>query len=408
MFFSPNIYLFILAFFYASILLIVPIIIFDKFGKSVAISRNKILLVFFLAFFIRFFPVVFFPFASGYDISSFLWAAQRVLDGKDIYWGLPVRHHFAFMPTFAILTAWFLNLSLLTKIPTVIFMKLLVIIFDSLIAVLISLISKNLRNGLLYATSLIPVMVGAYFGQFDPIPLFFSVLGLYLFFSNKPFLSMLNLGIGTTFKPWPAVFALPLLFSNKGRRRKRTMLIFFALPLGLVILIYKIIIPSGNLFTMIGAIALYESVIGWWGPSILFQKLSDFLGIRKIVTIPSFISKILTISIIFYICYICKNLRNKNVFLVAKLIILAVYIFSFGFAIQYLLWIFPFALITKDRFTKHYVLFVGSYFILSGIMRLLTYNFEPPGIPNIFYVPLSFLLWSFFLAWGIKEVQSTL
>jgi Gpi18-like mannosyltransferase len=314
-------------------------------------------------------------------------------------------------------------------------MKLFIIVFDSLIAVLIyksgscrsrvpSFASKSLHfvglkaseatlgspslaspaiSTLIYALSPIPVLLGSFFGQFDAIPLFFLLLGIFLASKKRFSWGLFSLGLGTCFKPWVFLFVPMVLWREKNWADRGKLLTFYFLPLFIITLLYILLIPSGDIINMLKGIGLYISVAGWWGPSVFFGKLAELFAIPRLLTIPSQISKVVTVGLIFYLAI---KLKNKNIYQAAKLTILAIYIFSFGFAIQYLVWILPFLLITRDKRLKYYLIFVGLYYLIFGTTRILNYNFQPPQIPEIFYYSASFFLWLFFVKWGIKEKRS--
>lgn len=410
--YAPNHFLLYLSLGY-SLLLLAANIIFDRVKPFKNLQVKSGGSVFFISFLVRFLPVFFFPFASGYDISSFLGVGQKILEGKDIYTSYSIRYYFAFLPTYGLLTSLMIILSKLTAIPTFIYMKLFIIIFDSAIAVLVAKICKNTGEGLKYIFSPIPVIIGAYLGQFDAIPLFFVLLFAYLIQSNLSLKNFLLLGTGIIFKPWPIILIPLSIFRYRYTGEKITAVIYSFTPVITVILLYNIFIIRANIPIMLGSIIQYESVLGWWGPSIFFKLAADYLHHQKILTIPALISKIMAVSAILLLSMkISKNNSYRNTeqklpkndyYGHVKLILLSLYIISFGLSIQYLLWIFPFALITRDKFLKYYSNLFGPYVIIFGILHLLDYNFKPPGIPLPFHYLAGIALWFLFLFWGVKE-----
>ena len=182
--FIPSYHLFSLAIIFLLILEILSLYICQK--RRSRKYKYSLIILFLFAFLIRLVPVMFFPFGSGYDLDSFKWAGELIINRQDIYWGLGVRHHYAFLPTYGLLTSLVLNITNITAIPFLILTKLPIIFFDSLIAMLIFIIIKNFRAFLVYAFSPIPVILCAYFGQFDAIPLFFALFGLYLMTQKRP------------------------------------------------------------------------------------------------------------------------------------------------------------------------------------------------------------------------------
>lgn len=156
---------------------------------------------------------------------------------------------------------------------------------------------------------------------------------------------------------------------------------------------------------MLIGITSYNSGGGWWGLSIFFRWLRLAFASELIEWIPLQLSKLVVISSVILLAI---NLKKINIYQHAKYILLVIYIFSFGLSLHYLLWIFPFALITRDSFLKYYALLVGSYLILFGVFEGLNYYYLPPQTPQLLHPFLSFGLWIFFVLWGLKEVRKAL
>lgn len=358
---------------------------------------NKLWLLFTVALFIRLLLIFIFPFAVGYDVKAFLWAAEKIKSGQDIYWSLNVREFYAFLPTFGMITALFLKLS---RLDPVIFFKLVASVFDSLIPLIIAKVSRNLKGGLLYALSPISV-IASISGQFDTIPLFLTVFSLYLVNIRNLPLSALFLGMGIAFKPWPLIFT-PLILFKAPNRREGAKLLVLALTVPLAVsLFYKLLIPASNLATMVLAIILYESSIGWWGPSVIFFHLAQITYHRKILTVPAYFSKIFTLGILFFIL---SRFKNKNIFMTGLWLILALYLFSFGLSIHYFVWILPFILINRTILKKEFFLAVGLFTILNSAY-IFNFHYQPPALPLWLKDTSSILLWIFMVYWAIRNFR---
>ena len=387
---------FYLYIFTSVILLFINFLSFRYLTKIKPVKNNLLILIA-IAYLVRLIFIFTFPFASGYDIKAFIWAGQEVLAGRDIYWGLKVREVFAFLPAFGLLTAFFLKFKILS---TVLIIKLLTSFFDSLIPLFIVKLTRNLKHGLLYALSPISVIC-AISGQFDAIPLFFTVSSLYLANKNSLPFSALLLGIGVVFKPWPLLFAPLILLKSKLLSEKVSLAIWLLTVPSAVTLLYKLIIPSANLSTMLLSILLYESSIGWWGPSVIFFQLAQITYHRKILTVPAFFSKIFTLGILFFIF---SRFKNKNIFLTAQWLILALYLFSFGLSIHYFVWILPFILINKTVLKKEFFLLVGFFTILNSAY-IFNYHYQPPALPLWLKDASSVVLWVFMVYWAIRNFR---
>ncbi|KKS47710.1 hypothetical protein A3J20_02995 [Candidatus Gottesmanbacteria bacterium RIFCSPLOWO2_02_FULL_42_29] len=367
------------------------------FLPDIKTSGRNLILLSTISIFVRFLIIAVFPFAVGYDVKAFLWAAEKIKNGQDIYWSLNVREYYAFLPTFGMITALFLKLS---RLDPVVFFKLSASVFDSLIPLIIAKVSRNLKGGLLYALSPISV-ISSISGQFDAIPLFFTMSSLYLANQNSLPFSALLLGIGVAFKPWPLIFTPLILFKAPNRREGEKLLVLaLTVPLA-VSLFYKLLIPASNLATMVLAIILYESSIGWWGPSVIFFHLAQITYHRKILTVPAFFSKIFTLGILFFIF---SRFKNKNIFLTTQWLILALYLFSFGLSIHYFVWILPLILINKTVLKKEFFLAVGLFTILNSAY-IFNFHYQPPALPLWLKDTSSVLLWIFMAYWAIRNFR---
>lgn len=398
--YTPNIYLFLPALLYIVTLQVLSLVFLFK--RKLVNPRKKLLFIVLLAFLLRFIPAVFFPFGSRYDVSSLRWTAGRVYEGSDIYYSLRFRHHHPYLPAIAPLLALFIKISDQWGIPFLVLLKLPTILFDSLIAGLIYIISKNFRAAYVYSFSAVGIIIGAYIGQFDSIPLFFLLLALFLLNKNKNLLSSFVLGIATAVKPWPMLFLPFFIFRQTNFSKKILLPAVFILPIICFISFYKFLIPQARLLTMLLGIAIYDSGVGWWGFSIFLFKFFSFLGKEIFIVILQLWKILLVIFILLFF----KFIKKENVFKVTKWVILLIYVFSVSIGGNYFLWILPFAFITRDTFTKYYLLLVGGYFLLFGVLGGMDLNYSPPFTPQIFVRPYAFLIWLFFLLWAIKEVRS--
>ncbi|MBI2029751.1 hypothetical protein HYT02_05005 [Candidatus Gottesmanbacteria bacterium] len=393
---------------YGLFLLLIPIILFFNYISLILINKKdyfvyakKIsLYIFCFALLIRFAFIYIFPFGSGFDISSFHWAGRTIIEKKDIYQTIEFRHRYSFLPAFAIASSYFIRLESY-GLPYVFTQKLPVIVFDSLIAVIIFKITRKKIPALVYSVSPIPIILSVLYGQFDSIVLFFTVLALYLLNNKKVFLSFLSLGIAVAVKPWALIFLLIILPKTK---KIFLYLMSFFIPSLISVILYKTLVVEVAFFNMIKGISQYSSVLGWWGPAAILKIPAKYFNRESILFHWGAITKILSVIVVFLL----GRIKYIEIYKTAKWFVLIIYIISFGFAIHYLLWIFPFALITRDKLTKSYMLICGNFIILVGLIGGLTYNFTPPYIPEILTIILSQILWLFFILWFTFDVRQTI
>ncbi len=396
--FKPSLFLFVLALIY---------VLFLHFFSFWVAARNRLFLVkrtglfiFFFALFLRFLPAFVFPFASGYDISYFRWAGEKIVQGEDIYYNLDVRHYFAFLPTFAFIVSFFLKLEKELNISFLFLEKLPIILADALIAFLIFKISRNFKSALLYSISPLPIIVGAYSGQFDSLTLFFVLGALFLFSQKKYFWGYFSLGLATLFKPWAVLFS-PITFFKPEVKKRILLVLAFCAPILVILFFYALKVTKPNFFNLFLLIPMYDSGLGWWGPSFI---LSFFLPNRWL----HFLANSAKIWVVGLILLVSRFAKSKKVFLLAKWVILLIYIFALGISRHYLFWLLPFVLLTADSFLKPYLFWVGSYYILFAVLGGLDFNFVPPSSPLFLEKIFLVWLWLFFAVWGLKEIREIL
>jgi len=397
---NPSINLFSIAVSIALILLILDILIIIYFKHQFSFSGKNLILLFLLALILRIFIILSLPFAQGHDIYSFIWAGQSIINKADIYADININAHYAFLPTIGLLFASLISLSQKFSISLIILFKLIIVSFDSLIPPLLFYIKKDFKMGLIYAFCPIPIIICAYLGQFEAITLFLFLSGLFLISLKKEIPGALVFGLSILTKPWPVAF-IPLLLFRKIKN-KLNFLLLILFPIIYIVLIYKILLPKTNLQNIPFVIFSYSCVKGWWGPSIIFNFLAEATRHRKILSLPSLASEFF---VVLAIIYFSRLFKKTDLFRAVKFIILLIYTLSFGLGSHYLLWILPFALLTKDKYLPLYIFFTSIYLILFGVFQGLTYDFYPPKLPYIYYTVFSFSLWTFFLFWFLKEMK---
>ncbi|MCA9398869.1 MAG: DUF2029 domain-containing protein, partial [Candidatus Omnitrophica bacterium] len=125
-------------------------------------------------------------------------------------------------------------LSAWLKADSIILMKIIFALFDlgviSLIILLLKYLGKDPRMCIVYAWSPLVLKEFANSGHYDPVVIFFSMAGIYLFLRKKAWQGMIVVALATLSKFFSVVF-LPFL----TRRYKKSFLLIF---IGIVILAY--------------------------------------------------------------------------------------------------------------------------------------------------------------------------
>ncbi len=171
-------------------------------------------------------------------------------------------------------------------------LKLPSILADTAIALLIyqAICRKRdeavaLRSGWLYALNPIVILVAAYQGQFDAIPLFLVLSAWYVFEFQAEHkqglaLSAVLLGLGILSKTWPAVFLLIILLRlTSWKSRMGYLALAVAVPVAGV-LFYEAIFQGSGLVILRRAMNA-GATPGWWGYSSVLNAVVEVTGRGK-------------------------------------------------------------------------------------------------------------------------------
>lgn len=266
---------------------------------------------------------------------------------------------------------------LLLKIPYLIFDVLaglfLVKLFTTTKEKLVAFMLWNFNPINLYSTYMM--------GQFDIIPVFFTILFLVYVYQRRWELSALALGLGMAFKIYPLFLLIPLVLS-KSRFLDRLKL--FGLGIGVYTLtILPYILSSGFRSTALIANQTLKS----------FYASIAISGGASILLFP--------VLLIFFYLYLFYNKQDaNNLWKICLMTLLVFFVFTHHHP-QWILWLSPFLIIDliKTQF-KNLVLvmlvimsFVGSLFFFDPS---LTVNIFSPLIPSLYNLPS---------VWEIYKIQ---
>src|SRR3989339_868355 len=135
---------------------------------------------------------------TNFDLNSYLKVGQLTLQGMNIY-PETARVHHPYFPFFLYIEAFAIYLKQLYIHP-ILFIKTLIIAFDTGIIYLVYLLSnRNLKSTFAYAINPIAILICGFHGQFDSIPLFFLLLAIYLA-KKQELISILLLSMAIMFK----------------------------------------------------------------------------------------------------------------------------------------------------------------------------------------------------------------
>lgn len=291
----------------------------------------------------RFLVILIFPESKSEDLVSVVESGAISLGKNSIYPTL----YFPFMPYLGILA-----LKSKTFIDPLIFLKALFSFFDVLVVYLIFLISGNKSITLLYALNPVTILNAGIHGQFDTIPLFFLLLGIYLFQKKKEFSSVLSLSFAIFTKTWPFLFVPPLFRKSK----KKFYYVFLCLfPLISVIIYLKT--HNISFVKILTPIKDYRGLFGFWGISeivnLLFPRLDGSI-------IQIFRRVFLIVFLIYSLIFSYKKILEGSIKQ-----ILFFFVFTVTFGVQWLTWLTPFIFFSKSKYIKIYIV-ISTFYLISA------------------------------------------
>ncbi len=337
------------------------------------------------------------------DIKNFHDSANMLLSGINPYLN---AHLYPYPPLWMFFQAGSAVLAQMFHTSFHFVMKFWPNLADVLIAILIY---KKIRSKLwsfFYLFNPVSLIISSAHGQFDSIGSSLTIFSI--IFTNPLFL-----GLAISLKAYPAMLLPLFIFSQKIWQRKLRFLIFASLPTGLLLIPFLVLnsketisaIFSYSGFGDLGYGAVLRSF--WWqiNAEHWLPQSDQLLSFSKI----SFLAG----SIFFYITFSGgKNLIKGC--LAVYLLFLAVY---FGISAQYLLWVLPLAVLSKDKMVIPYsivaTLALSGFYLFFGPEILLgKYFYLAGGFFQNKFMPLYFfgnlMLWLTILFWLVKIVKEQL
>jgi hypothetical protein len=296
-----------------------------------------------------------FPKSSSEDLTSFLAAGEVLISRKPIYPTL----YFPFMPYLGLVA-----LKLKTIVDPLIFLKFFFSLFDVAIVYLIYLISKNSNLAFIYGLNPVTLLNTTIHGQFDTIPLFFLVLGVYLFIKKKEIFSILSLSMGIYTKTWPFLFSPAIL---RQLKKKWVFILTALFPLISLLIYWQL--NKINPIQILTPIKNYRGLYGFWGiteiTNFLWPKLDgSWIQLMRRLFLVSF----LIYSLAFKFKDIIKGLSKQMLFF---------FVFTTTFGVQWLTWTVPFLILTKIKYQKAF--FTMATFYLAVAYFHNVYNISLAG-----------------------------
>ena len=386
----------------------------NKNQKSRFYAIFSIQMILTIGLLIRLIPAFILAPQSNYDIESFSLVSRHVLNIEDVYTSADTITRHPYLP----LQMYWLGacqwLSEKTNIPFSALVRLLPIFVDMVIVwLLFAYFGKNNKvdpkyAAFLYALNPIAIYVSAFHGQFDSVPLLFVLLSL-IFAGNSVTKSGLWLGVGIWIKSWP-VLALPAIMSSfSSKNDKYKLLLNVLLPPLFGILFYSIWFSGGIISTTSNAIN-YNHGIGHWGYTFILKLIGQFTGSDLINNYLYLYSKFVTLLALFLVWFFVA--RKQAPIPAVTTIIVAFFAFTHAFAVQYLVWLVPLAILdTQFKWLRYYTIagFIYMFLIYQTVIVDQTMiNLLPfPLYNQVLINPSEIPVWLVSLAWIISRIRNS-
>jgi len=382
----------------------------QKAGTSLNYSIQMILTI---GLFVRLIPAFVLAPQSNYDIESFSLVSSHVLNLEDVYTSTDTLTRHPYLP----LQMYWLGacqwVSEKTAIPFPSLVRLLPILADIVIVWLIfSYFRKNQKvdpkyAALMYAVNPIAIYVSAYHGQFDSVPLLFLLLSL-IYAGTSVTKSGFWLGMGIWIKSWP-VLAFPVIWTSFTSRKDRFKFFLYVLiPVLFGILLYSIWFPAGIISTVNNAIS-YNHGIGHWGYTFILKMIGTVTGTTLINNYLYLYSKYVTLLALFLVWFFVA--RKQAPITAVTTIIVAFFAFTHAFAVQYLVWLVPLAILEMEfKWLRYYTIasFIYMFLIYQTVIvdHTLTNLLPFPLYNQVFINPAEIPVWLVTLAWMISRIKN--
>ena len=365
---------------------------------------------------VRLVPNIILPMGASYDIESYQIVGKLVVRGEDIYSNPKTENRHPYLPAQMYWMALSNKIANYLNKPYVKIVRLAPIIADICIALMLYLILKNqisqrgaVLGALLYSINPLTVFVSAYHGQFDAIPTLLLLLSVY-YATKSAWASGGWLGLAILLKSWPALTLPSLLTSQTPWRRRWFFLIpTVGIPI-LGILIYSLIFAADPKLVFTRALS-YNRGIGVWGYTYFARLLAIYISWGEVILnwVISY-GRYLTLIGLGLVWFV----RARKEVLTASILTILVSFFAIShvFAIQYLMWLIPFAILSQDyiwlrRFTIAafiYMILAYSTLILSNS---ITYIMPLPQADLFIIMVFGLPIWFITIAWMISRLRDS-
>lgn len=306
------------------------------------------------------------------DLISFIDAGEIILKRSSIYPTL----YFPFFPYLGGLAVFLKNIF-----SPIIFLKIIFSVFDLGNIFFVYLLSKkNLSQAFLYALNPVTIISSNIHGQFDVIPIFFLLTGIYLLTKHKEIKSILMISFAVFTKTWPILFTIPIFIKLKN---KLLFLLIIIIPL--ISVLFHWLYFKTPLIDILMPIKNYRGVYGYWGIGnilvLLWPKING--------------SAIQLLRRIFFIGLLTYSFfpNSKNVLKNILMVMLFFFTFTLTFGSQWLTWLVPFVILIKPKNWIRFYISATIYIIFAFAKNVYVFPFNVTTIFNTLETVFGFVTW---------------
>lgn len=399
---------------WALILLASYLILPKVFPKISKVNKNAWISIAGVALIARLVPNIILPIGAEYDINSFQIVGRLVIVGEDVYSNQEAINRHPYLPLQMYWMAISDKISTLIDVSYVRIVRLAPIIADVLMALLIYLMLKKQIGfqgaffaGLLYSLNPIPVFVSAYHGQFDSLPALFIVLSIY-YSAKSVWASSGWMGLAILMKSWPVLTLPPLL---KTQQTWKLQFLFLIIVAGISlagIVVYSILF-SADIRLVLERALTYNRGVGVWGHTYFYRLLALYKPWGKVlfywmISYGRYLT-LMGLGIVWFF----RARKETTVFSILTILV-SFFALTHAFAIQYLMWLIPFAVLSRDyKWLRRYTIAAFSYMFLTYSTLILSSsitNIMPLPQADVFIIMLFGLpTWLVTIAWMINRLH---
>lgn len=385
-----------------------------KSSLSSFVCQLKISQILLFGFILRLFCAFLLWDQSNYDIDSYFLVSQHVLAREDTY-GMDdtVRRH----PYLPLQMYWVVIARVISEqanLPFAFVVKWAFIIADVCLAFVIyyylrqNSTAEGKKGALLYALNPIALFVSSYHGQFDALPLLFSILGLFFLSNHCLWKAGFWLGLGIWVKSFP-ILALPTAVKLLRKVCDKLTVLILSLFIPILGVIFYVLVYNSSLVNVFMRAIGYNHGIGIYGYTYLLRLIalsneSFFPQIRLYFELSRFVT-LGSMTLVWFIAF-RKTSNPLRLYFITLLSFMAL---THAFSIQYLVWIIPLAIMVgEERWLLRYTLASFSYAFLVYNTLINNYsinNILPwPQADLWIIIPASLPIWLLSLVWLISLI----